>query len=164
MRPVPSLVVAVAVAVAAMAAGVAIAIRSGSYAARATATGQLTIAPGSALPAGTYAAVYCGSYGNVATQQGYAYTAVLPAGRTVTLADSLQRAPGRQDPARVTLVVSGPDGRYAWGPGRGGSVTLGDELLTADIDVQLVGPEGDAHPFRAHFACKPRVAKKSGRP
>ena len=68
-----------------------------------------------------------------------------------------------QDPSKVTLAVDGPDGRYAWGPGRGGSVTLGDELLTADVDVRLVGTRGDTVPLRAHFACRPRVAKKPGR-
>ncbi len=164
MRQGPALAVVVLVALAAAGGGAAIAVRSGSYARRATATGQVTIAPGSPLTAGTYAAAYCGSYGNVATQQGYAYTAVLPAGRTITLADSLDRTPGPQDPARVTLVVVGPDGHYAWGPGRGGSVALGDELLTADLDVRLVGPRGDTVPLRARFACRPRVAKKPGRP
>ena len=164
MRLVPALVVAVAVALAATAGGIALAIRSGGYGVVATSTGRVTIAPGSALvPAGTYPVRYCASYGNVATQQGYAYTAALPGGRTLTLSDSADRTPGPQDPARVTLVVDGPDGHYAWATGRGpggatGTVTLtGPDLLTADVDVRLVGARGDTFPVRAHFACRPRV-------
>ncbi|GJG86667.1 hypothetical protein tb265_18480 [Gemmatimonadetes bacterium T265] len=160
MRANPALVVAVAVALAATAGGVALAVRSGGYAPRATATGTITIAPGSPVPAGTYAARYCGSYGNVATQRGYAYTVLLPGARTLALTDSLARTPGAQDPARVTLVVDGPDGRYVWLPGLGGSVTVGAELLTADLDARLVGPRGDTVPLRARFACRPRVPPK----
>lgn len=160
MRPNPALVVAVAVAIAAAAGGAALAVRSGGYSPTATATGRVTIAPGSPLAAGTYVARYCGSYGNVATQQGYAYTVVLPGGHTLALLDAVDRMPGPQDASRVTLTLDGPDGRYAWGPGHGGSVLLGPELLTADLDVRLVGTRGDTVPLRAHFACRPRVAPK----
>ncbi|HEY0779959.1 MAG TPA: hypothetical protein VGD56_18485 [Gemmatirosa sp.] len=169
MRPAPALVVAVAVALAATAAGVALAVRSGGYGAIATATGRVTIPAGSPLaPPGSYVVRYCGSYGNVATQQGYAYTVALPAGRTLTLADSLARTPGPQNPARVTLALDGPDGRYTWPAPRGGAstgtVTLaGPDLLVADVDARLVGPRGDTLPVRAHFACRPRVAPKQRR-
>lgn len=162
------LLIGVAVALAATATGVALAVRSGGYAPAATATGRVTVFAGSPLAdAGTVAARYCGSYGNVATQQGYAYTATLPGGRTLALADSLERNPGPQDPARVTLAVDGPAGRYAWPAAPGGApgtplgtVALGPELLTADLDVRLVGPRGDTVPLRARFACKPRVPPK----
>ncbi len=163
VRPSPALALAVLVALGAVASGAAIAIRSGSYAPERTATGRVTIPPGSPLaPAGTYVAVYCGSYGNVATQQGYAYTVSLPGGRTLALTDSVHRDVGPQDPSRVALVAAGPDGHYAWGPRRGGSVVLGADLLTADVDARLVGPRGDTLPLRAHFACLPRVKPKSG--
>lgn len=156
----PALVAAVAVALAATAGGVALAVRSGSYAPTATATGRVTIAPGSSLAPGTYIARYCGSYGNVATQQGYAYSVLLPGGRTLALTNPLDRTPGPQDAGHVSLVVDGPDGHYAWAPGRGGLVALGPELLTAEVDARLVGPRGDTVPLRARFACKPRVAPK----
>ncbi len=169
MRPTPAVVVAVAVALAATAAGVALAIRSGGYGAVATSTGRVTIPAGSPLaPAGSYAAVYCGSYGNVATQQGYAYTVRLPAGRTLTLTDSVSRTPGPQEAARVTLALDGPDGHYAWPAPRGGASTgtvvlTGPDLLVADVDARLVGPRRDTVPVRAHFACRPRVAPKPRR-
>lgn len=167
MRPTPALVVAVAVALAATAGGVALAVRSGGYAPAATATGRVTIAPGSGLTPGTYSARYCGSYGNVATQQGVAYTVLLPGGRMLALTDSSSRTPGPQDPARLRLVVDGPDGHYAW-PATGSpgdSVVLtGPDLLVADLDVRLVGARGDTLPVRAHFACRPRVAPKPPRP
>ena len=167
MRPTPALVVAVAVALAATAGGVALAVRSGGYAPTATATGRVTIASGSGVAPGTYVARYCGSYGNVATQQGYAYTALLPGGHTLALTDSSGRSPGPQDPARVLLVLDGPEGRYTWpaaaGAAAGSVVLTGPDLLVADLDVRLVGARGDTVPVRAHFACRPRVRPKPPR-
>jgi hypothetical protein len=164
------LAVAVVVALAATAGGVALAARWGSHTPAATANGQVTVAAARArgvrLAAGRYPAVYCASYGNVATQTGVTYSARLNDGLALTLTDSLARAPGAQDPARVALSVTGVPGggRYAWGPGRPGRVVVGDSMRTAEIDARLVGPAGDTLAVRAAFACvAPRFRRQGGR-
>jgi hypothetical protein len=162
--------VAVVVAVVATAAGVGLAARWGSHTPKATANGTATVAAARArglrVDAGRYPAVYCASYGNVARQTGYAFAARLNGGLVLTLADSLARAPGAQDPARVALSVSGAPGggRYAWGPGLAGRVVVGDSMRTAEIDARLVGPAGDTLALRAAFACvEPRFRRPGGR-
>lgn len=154
-------VTAVVVAVAATATGVALAARWGSHTPAATANGEVTVgatrARGVRIAAGRYPAVYCAAYGNVATQTGYTYGATLNGGLVLALTDSLARAPGVQDPARVTLTLAGVagGGRYAWGPGRPGRVVVGDSMRTATVDARLVGPAGDTLAVRATFACVP---------
>jgi hypothetical protein len=154
-------VTAVLVAVAATAGGAALAARWGSHTPAATANGQVAVegarGRGLRIRPGRYPAVYCASYGNVATQTGFTYGATLNDGLVLTLADSLARAPGVQDPARVSLTVAGAagGGRYAWGPGRPGRVVVGDSMRTARVDARLVGPAGDTLAVRAEFACTP---------
>jgi hypothetical protein len=160
-------VVAVVVAVAATAAGVALAARWGSHTPAATANGAVTVAASRArgvrLAAGRYPAVYCASYGNVATQTGVTFAARLNDGLALTLTDSAGRTPGPQDPARVALTVTGVPGggRYAWAPGLPGRVVVADSMRGAEVDAQLVGPAGDTLAVRATFAC---VAPKFRRP
>lgn len=154
-------VTAVIVAVAATAAGAALAARWGSHTPAATSNGRVTVvaarARGVRIDAGHYPAVYCASYGNVATQTGYTYGATLNDGLVLALTDSVARVPGAQDPARVTLTLAGVagGGRYAWGPGRPGRVVVGDSMRTAEVDARLVGPAGDTLAVRASFACVP---------
>lgn len=164
------LVIAAVVAVAATAGGAALADRWGSHTPAATANGQATVADARArgvrLAAGRYPAVYCASYGNVATQTGVTYAARLNDGLALTLTDSLARAPGPQDPARAALTVTGVPGggRYAWGPGRPGRVVVGDSMRTAEIDAGLVGPAGDTLRVRATFACAaPKFRRRGNR-
>jgi hypothetical protein len=162
------LALAVAIAFAATAAGVALAARWGSHTPAATANGTVTVdatrARGVRLAAGRYPAVYCASYGNVATQTGATYSARLNDGLALTLTDSLGRVPGPQDPARVTVTLSGVPGggRYAWGPGLPGRVVVGDSMRSATIDARLVGPAGDTLPVRAEFACVAPKFRRSG--
>jgi hypothetical protein len=164
-------VVAVLVGVLATAGGVALASRWGSHTPRATANGRAEVAEargrGVRVRAGSYPAVYCGAYANVATQTGVVFAADLGGGLVLTLADSLVRGPGPRDPAQVTLTLVGAagGGRYAWGPGRGGRVAVaGQDLRAAEIDALLVGPAGDTLPVRARFACDaPRYRRPGGR-
>lgn len=160
-------VTAVVAAVAATATGVALAARWGSHTPAATANGQVTVeaarARGVRIDAGRYPAVYCASYGNVATQTGYTYGAALNDGLVLALTDSVARAPGVQNPARVTLSLAGVagGGRYTWGPGRPGRVVVGDSMRTAEVDARLVGPAGDTLVIRAAFACVPPRFRRS---
>jgi len=163
------LTIAVLVALAATAGGIALGARWGSHTPAATANGTVTVADalarGVRVAGGRYPAVYCASYGNVATQTGVTYAARLNDGLALTLTDTLARTPGAQDPARVALAVTGVPGggRYAWGPGRPGRVVLGDSMRTAEVDARLVGPAGDTLAVRARFACvAPRFRRPGG--
>jgi hypothetical protein len=164
------LFVTVAVALVATATGIALAARWGSHTPTATANGVVSVtdarARGVRIAAGQYPAVYCASYGNVATQTGVTYAARLNDGLALTLTDSAGRMPGPQDAAGVALTVTGipGGGRYAWGPGRAGRVVIGDSMRTAEIDAPLVGPAGDTLPIRATFTCAaPRFRRAGGR-
>jgi hypothetical protein len=161
---------ALLVGVLATAGGVALAAWWGSHTPRATANGRADVAEargrGVRLRAGRYPAVYCGAYANVATQTGVVFAADLGGGLVLTLADSAVRGPGPRDPARVTLALTGAagGGRYAWGPGRGGTAAVvGEELRAAEVDANLVGPAGDTLAVRARFACDaPRYRRPGG--
>jgi hypothetical protein len=131
-----------------------------------TATVAAARARGLRVDAGRYPAVYCASYGNVARQTGYAFAARLNGGLVLTLADSLARTPGAQDPARVALSVSGAPGGglYAWGPGLPGRVVVGDSMRTAEIDARLVGRPGTRSRSAPPFACaEPRFRRPGGK-
>jgi hypothetical protein len=171
------LVVAVLVGLLAIAGGMLLARRSGGYAPTRTASGQVTVAGAAApaagasptagaLAAGTHPAAYCASYANVARQTGYVYQAQV-GDAVLFLADSLDRAGGAQDAARVTLAVTRGAERWAWRPGAGGSVTLAEDLLRAEVDAPLVRgagtAAGDTLRVRATFACTPRVDPRKRR-